>query len=97
MEKVYYVYILASGRNGTLYVGVTNDLIRRAWEHRNGVSEGFTKKYGVHQLVYFEVFGDIHMAIHREKKLKKYPRAWKLNLIQRENLEWRDLSETFIA
>lgn len=97
MEKAYYVYILASGRNGTLYIGITNDLVRRTWEHCNGIAEGFTKKYNVHQLVYFEVYNDVREAIRRENKLKKYPRAWKLNLIQRDNVEWRDLSEAFTA
>ena len=97
MEKTYFVYILASGRNGTLYVGVTNNIVRRTWEHRNGVAEGFTKKYNVHHLVYYEMFGDISLAIRREKKLKKYPREWKMNLIQQDNVEWRDLSENFTA
>jgi len=81
--KLYFVYILASQRNGTLYIGVTNDLMRRVWEHRQGIGSKFTKKYGVTQLVYFEEFGDIHLAIARETQLKKYKRAWKLNLIQR--------------
>ena len=74
--------------------GVTNDLGRRAYEHRYGVVEGFTKKYGVRLLVYYEVFDDVHAAIHRETQLKKYKREWKLNLIQQHNLEWRDLAET---
>ncbi len=87
MFKLYFVYILASQRNGTLYIGVTNDLMRRVWEHRQGIGSKFTKKYGVTQLVYFEEFGDIHLAIARETQLKKYKRAWKLNLIQREKVE----------
>ena len=82
MSKTYYVYILASGRNGTLYIGVTNDLIRRVWEHREGLVPGFTKEYGVKLLVYFETFDDIHAAIARETRLKKYKREWKMNLIQ---------------
>jgi len=82
MEKTYYVYIMASGRNGTLYIGLTNDLVRRAYEHRSGLIEGFTKRYGVKILVYYETFNDIHAAIHRETQLKKYKREWKLNLIQ---------------
>ena len=97
MERAYFVYIMASGRNGTLYVGVTNSIIRRVWEHREGLIDGFTKKYGVRHLVYFEMFSEVGLAIHREKKLKKYPREWKLNLIQRDNPAWRDLSETLNA
>jgi putative endonuclease len=94
MSKIYYVYILASKRNGTLYTGVTNDLARRVSEHREGLVPGFTKKYGVKTLVYYETFDDINAAIHRETRLKKYKREWKINLIQQNNIEWRDLSET---
>ncbi len=94
MSKRYFVYILASKRNGTLYIGVTNDLIRRVWEHREGVAEGFTKKYGVKMLVYFEVFEDVHAAIHRETRLKKWKRQWKMDLIQKGNLEWKDLYDS---
>ena len=94
MSKTYYVYILASKRNGTLYIGVTNDLARRVWEHREGLIPGFTKTYGVKALVYYEIFDDIHEAIHREKRLKKYKREWKMNLIQQNNVEWRDLADT---
>jgi len=97
MSKTYYVYILASKRNGTLYVGVTNDLARRASEHRESVVPGFTKKYGVKRLVYYETFGDIHDAIHRESRLKKYKREWKINLIQKCNVEWKDLYKTVIG
>lgn len=93
MSKTYYVYILASKRNGTLYIGVTNDLARRVWEHREGLAPGFTKKYSVKTLVYYETFDDINAAIHRETRLKKYKREWKINLIQQNNVEWRDLSE----
>jgi putative endonuclease len=93
MSKSYYVYILASKRNGTLYIGVTNDLVRRVLEHRDGVVPGFTKRYGVKTLVYYETFGDIHDAIHRESRLKKYKREWKINLIQKDNVEWSDLYE----
>ena len=96
-ERLYYVYILASERNGTLYIGVTNDLSRRVYEHREGLVEGFTKRYGVKQLVYFETFPTAADAIHREKRLKKYPRVWKLNLIFEHNPEWRDLIETWNA
>ena len=94
MSKNYFVYILASKRNGTLYVGVTNDLGRRVWEHREGLVPGFTKKYEVTRLVYFEVFESIEAAIRRETRLKKYKREWKINLIQSRNLEWIDLYET---
>ena len=87
----YYVYILASRRNGTLYVGVTNDLVRRVSEHKNGEIQGFTKKYKVNQLVHFEDTNDIGAAIEREKQLKGWNRAWKLKLIEEENPEWRDL------
>jgi putative endonuclease len=93
MSKTYYAYIMASKRNGTLYIGVTNDLARRAGEHRDGLVRGFTKKHSVKLLVYYEIFGDIHDAIHRETQLKKYKREWKMNLIQQNNLEWRDLAE----
>jgi putative endonuclease len=94
MAKTYYVYIMASQRNGTLYIGVTNDLVRRVSEHRDGMVPGFTKKFGVKLLVYYEVFDDVHAAIHRETQLKKYKREWKLNLIQQRNVEWKDLAHT---
>ena len=94
MDMSFFVYILASKRNGTLYIGVTNDLMRRCWEHREGLVPGFTKTYGVKLLVYYETFQDIDAAIHREKRLKKYKREWKINLIQRNNVLWRDLAET---
>jgi putative endonuclease len=87
----YYVYILASRLNGTLYIGVTNDLIRRVHEHRSDAVDGFTKRYGIHQLVYFEETENVEAAIHREKRLKKWPRQWKINLIEQANREWRDL------
>jgi putative endonuclease len=92
MPKTYYVYILASKRNGTLYIGVTNDLARRLEEHRDGVLPGFTKRYGVTKLVYYEVFDDIHVAIYREAQMKKYKREWKINLIERDNKDWMDLA-----
>ena len=85
------VYILASKRNGTLYVGVTADLVKRAWEHREQFVEGFTKKYGVHNLVYYEMHADMIAAITRERQIKKWNRAWKLRLIEGFNPEWRDL------
>ena len=93
MPKTYYVYILASKRNGTLYIGVTNDLARRMAEHRDGLASGFTKKSGVKMLVYYETFDDINAAIHRESRLKKYKREWKLNLVEAQNVEWRDLTD----
>jgi len=85
------VYILASQKNGTLYIGVTSDLIKRIWEHRNNFVEGFTKKYNVSQLVYFEQYQDMMTAITREKQLKKWNRSWKLALIEKENPNWHDL------
>ena len=85
------VYILASKRNGTLYVGVTSDLVKRGWEHRTNAVDGFTKKYGVHALVYYELHENMISAITREKQLKKWNRAWKLRLIEERNPEWHDL------
>lgn len=93
MEKVFYVYMLASARDGTLYLGVTSDLIKRIWEHREGLFEGFTKKYAVKQLVWFEVHTEARAAITREKQLKKWNRDWKINMIQQVNPDWRDLYE----
>ena len=87
----YYVYIMASKRNGTLYIGITNDLIRRAYEYRNDLVEGFTKKYGVHKLVYYEQTNDIYSAIQREKRFRKWNRRWKIDLIGKVNLDWKDL------
>jgi putative endonuclease len=89
--RSYYVYILASRIGGTLYVGVTNDLVRRVCEHRSGAAESFTKRYYVNRLVYFECFDDIEQAIHREKRLKKWARAWKISLIEESNPNWIDL------
>nr|VFK25330.1 MAG: putative endonuclease [Candidatus Kentron sp. LFY] len=89
--KLPTVYILASQRNGTLYIGVTSSLVRRVWEHRNGLIEGFTSKYRVHRLVYFEQYEDMPAAIAREKQLKGWHRAWKLALIEKMNPDWRDL------
>ena len=85
------VYILASKRNGTLYVGVTNDLARRSWEHKSDAIEGFTRRYGVHRIVYAEFHETMPDAISREKQLKKWRRAWKLELIERDNPQWLDL------
>ena len=89
----YYIYILASQKNGTLYIGVTNDLERRVLEHKQKRNEGFSSKYNVNMLVYFESFQYINDAILREKRLKRWNRQWKINLIEEENKEWNDLSE----
>ncbi len=93
--KTYYVYISASKRNGTLYIGVTNDLLRRVYEHKNNLIEGFTSKYQVHQLVYYETTSEVTDALRREKQLKKWKRAWKIELIEKNNPQWIDLYETF--
>lgn len=90
---IYYVYILCSKTNGTLYIGVTNDLQRRMYEHKNKLVKGFTEKYNVNRLVYMEIYQDIKEAIHREKCLKHWNRSWKLKLISKENPEWKDLYE----
>jgi putative endonuclease len=91
--KTFYIYIMASKKNGTLYIGVTNDLRRRVWQHKNDMLEGFTKKYGVHYLVWYEATNDVQEAIQREKQMKKWNRQWKINLIESENPEWADLYE----
>jgi putative endonuclease len=87
----YSIYILASKRNGTLYTGFTSDLAKRIFEHKNDLVDGFTKKYGVHLLVYFETGGDFEGALQREKQIKEWPRKWKIDLIEETNPEWRDL------
>ena len=87
------VYVLATKRNGTLYIGATSNLRKRVWEHKNDVAEGFTKRYGVHHLVYYELHEDMISAIRREKQMKKWNRAWKLSLIEKHNKDWRDLWE----
>lgn len=94
--RQYYVYILASKKNGTLYIGVTNDLIKRVWEHKQKLIEGFTKTYAVDKLVYYEATASIESAITREKQLKNWHRQWKINLITGKNPEWRDLYEEII-
>lgn len=94
MDKVSYLYILASKKNGTLYIGITSDLIKRVWEHKNKLVLGFTAKYNVNKLVYYEQHSDIFEAIHREKSLKKWLRKWKLQLIERDNPNWIDLYES---
>jgi putative endonuclease len=88
---MYWVYILASRKHGTIYIGVTNDLIRRVYQHKNKLAKGFTKEYSVIRLVWFETYDDITAAIEREKKLKKWRREWKINLIERDNPNWDDL------
>jgi putative endonuclease len=91
MTKQPAVYILASKRNGTLYIGVTSDLQKRTWEHKSDTVAGFTKRYMVHNLVYYELHGDMVSAVTREKQLKKWNRAWKLELIEKHNPDWKDL------
>ena len=93
----YYVYMLASRPRGTLYVGVTGDLVRRVWEHKQGAVPGFTHRYGVGRLVWFEVFDEVTAAIQREKTLKHWLRAWKITLIERANPTWRDLYDEIAA
>jgi putative endonuclease len=89
--RSFYVYILTSRIGGTLYIGVTNDLIRRVAEHKLKIAEGFTKRHDVSRLVYFEMFDQIEHALQREKRLKKWPRAWKISLIEKQNPNWIDL------
>jgi putative endonuclease len=97
VPKSYFVYILANKRNGTLYAGVTGDLPKRVWEHKSDLIDGFTRKYSVHLLVWFEEFGDIRDAITREKQIKGWNRAWKIKLIEKENSGWNDLYERVIG
>ena len=94
--KNMYVYIMANDRNGTLYVGVTSDLPKRVYEHKNSIMKGFTSKYQLNKLVYYEVFDDELTAIQREKNLKKYNRNWKKDLIESQNPEWADLYEKIL-
>jgi putative endonuclease len=96
VEKQPCVYIMASRRNGTLYIGVTSDLVKRVYEHKYGLADGFTRKYGVHHLVFFELHADMLAAITREKQIKKWNRAWKVELIEKNNPGWNDLYETII-
>jgi putative endonuclease len=91
--KTFYVYLLCSKRNGTLYTGVTSDLAKRIYEHRNNLVDGFTKKYNVHRLVWYEIHESAESAITREKQIKKWKRAWKLKLIEQTNPKWIDLYE----
>jgi putative endonuclease len=91
VNKQPAVYILASKRNGTLYIGVTSDLVKRMWEHKNNMVKGFTKRYAVHLLVWYELYGSMETAITREKRLKDWKRKWKLELIESNNPDWQDL------
>lgn len=93
LQREYFVYILASKRNGTLYTGMTNNLARRMWEHKQDLVKGFTKRYSVHQLVYSECFARPFEAIQAEKRFKKWNRQWKIRLIESINPEWKDLAE----
>lgn len=97
MERNYYVYILASKRNGTIYTGITNNLARRVYEHKNHIFEGFTKKYNVTRLVYYENYNYVYDAIEREKIIKQWRRAWKIKLIESFNPLWKDLYDEIIA
>jgi len=97
MERKPAVYILASKRNGTLYVGVTSNLVKRVWEHKNNLVGGFTRKHRVHRLVYYERFDTMLEAITREKQMKRWHRTWKLKVVEEMNPEWRDLWENFDA
>jgi putative endonuclease len=96
MNRQPVVYILASKRNGTLYIGVTSDLIKRVWEHKHNVMKGFTERYRVHRLVWYEMHETMESAIRKEKMLKNWKRAWKLELIERSNPNWQDLYEEVV-
>lgn len=93
-QQIYYIYILTNSRNTSLYIGVTSELKKRTWEHKQHLVKGFTSKYGINKLIYHEVFKDINLAIAREKQLKGGSRAQKIKLIEKTNLEWKDLYET---
>lgn len=94
--KLYFVYILASKRNGTLYIGMTGNLLKRVDQHKNNLVQGFTAKYGVHRLVYYEQYHNVYDAINREKQLKKWNRQWKIELIEKDNPQWRDLFDELL-
>ena len=91
-EKQYFVYILSSKTYGTLYTGVTSKLVQRVYQHKEGLSEGFTKRHKINRLVYYEIHSDVYEAITREKRIKKWNRQWKINLIEQSNPQWLDLS-----
>ena len=95
-DKQYYVYIICNKRNGTLYTGITSDLIKRIWQHKNGLVEGFSKLYKTKTLVYFEAYKEVEEAILREKRIKKWNRKWKINLIEKNNPNWDDLYQCLI-
>jgi putative endonuclease len=97
MEKPSYVYMLASAPYGTLYIGLTSDLVRRVWQHKCNFVEGFTKTYGVHRLVWYEIHADRLAAMTRERQMKLWKRSWKIRLIVKENPRWRDLYDDFTA
>ncbi len=97
MEKRGYVYIMASGRNGTLYIGVTSDLPGRVWQHKEGTFGGFTDKYGCKMLVWYAIFDEIEGAIRREKQMQEWKRAWKLRVIEEMNPDWNDLFESICS
>ena len=96
MIKQPAVYVLASGRNGTLYIGVTSDLVKRIWEHKNNLAEGFTRRYNVHNLVWYELHDNMTSAIEKEKRMKEWKRDWKLKLIENFNPGWQDLYDTLV-
>ena len=96
MERRFFIYIMANKRNGTIYTGVTNNLTARVWQHKKSIREGFVSEYDLHKLVYFERHGNISSAISREKQIKKWRRKWKLQLIEKQNPEWRDLYEEIV-
>ena len=96
MNEQYYIYILASGKNSTLYIGITSDLAKRIWEHKNNKVKGFSSKYKIHTLVYYEIFDHPEEAIAREKQLKWWKRKWKIDLIEIKNKEWRDLYQELL-
>ena len=95
-QEQFFVYIMTNKKNGTLYIGVSNNLSARVWEHKQNISEGFTKKYSLYSLVYFEQYTDIRLAIEREKQMKKWRRKWKLQLIEKVNPDWKDLYEDIV-
>jgi putative endonuclease len=95
-SSLYFVYIMASSRNGTLYIGFTEDLLKRVYEHKNDLADGFTKRHGVHMLVYYEACEGREGALWREKQLKKWNRRWKLELVERANPRWRDIYEDLL-
>jgi putative endonuclease len=96
MSKTYYVYILSSKRNGTLYIGSTSNLVKRVWQHKKKAMKGFTEKYDVNMLVYFELTEDSNTMVVRERQLKKWKREWKIRLIEEKNPEWKDLFEEIL-